>query len=469
MVHIEEALGVETTQLMLRTLEGLSGPPVALVAFDPGDPDSSRVIRVNGDQDVSNGHTSFCTYMRERLPGGAAQCTACELRHCRRAYEERWTDARAYTCDMGLTRFATVLRVADDYSDPIIAGQALPMEGGRNRALNMIDGLPERINELGAAAPDADWAMHRERLSMLIEDVPVLSDDQIKAKCTNLTEALRGWGQLVQLKHDVGLVFHSLKGPLHQALGGAERLRRHMDAHGGAGDPTPDILDRIAQGLDAVRARIRAHEAGQYLLGRQTMPLPRAMHPINALLRKGAQEFTTAARVRGIEITVSGAPTNLLVSMNWDFATDAFRAIIENAVQSSWAKRRVEIRFALETSAAEDVPNLGSRHLRVSIADYGLQILPEDKARIFMAGSRGQLHDREHMTQGAGIGLYLAKRVVDYHGWRLDVWCSLFDNAELEARAREYMGGKAGQCPAGQTVFTVAIPERDVESEGKQQ
>jgi signal transduction histidine kinase len=53
--------------------------------------------------------------------------------------------------------------------------------------------------------------------------------------------------------------------------------------------------------------------------------------------------------------------------------------------------------------------------VEVSVRDHGTGIAPADRERIFDKFVRG----RAGLTRGSGLGLYLARQIVDAHGGRI--------------------------------------------------
>ena len=58
--------------------------------------------------------------------------------------------------------------------------------------------------------------------------------------------------------------------------------------------------------------------------------------------------------------------------------------------------------------------------LEVHVADTGIGILPEDAERIFLKFFRGK-NAFKVVTEGTGLGLYIAKKIVEAHGGHMSI------------------------------------------------
>ncbi|MEM7165326.1 MAG: GAF domain-containing sensor histidine kinase [Planctomycetota bacterium] len=111
--------------------------------------------------------------------------------------------------------------------------------------------------------------------------------------------------------------------------------------------------------------------------------------------------------------------------------------ILENAVKYAWRGKPVEIRGSSN-----------SREIRVAITDYGLGIPREYHDRLFEGYLRTPVPDRKRYIKGTGVGLRLAKMIVDAHGGRFEVSSEPFLNDP--ARVLAYDGYR--------TTFTLVLP-----------
>lgn len=80
----------------------------------------------------------------------------------------------------------------------------------------------------------------------------------------------------------------------------------------------------------------------------------------------------------------------------------------------------------------------------ITISDMGLPVLESEKEKIFKEGYRSP-KARQRDQRGMGYGLYLTKKIIEAHGQRIDVECSL-----------EYKGNYFAQASLYETLSTIS-------------
>jgi two-component system phosphate regulon sensor histidine kinase PhoR len=115
---------------------------------------------------------------------------------------------------------------------------------------------------------------------------------------------------------------------------------------------------------------------------------------------------------------IVGLPPDLpQVSVDRPAVIQALENIIDNAIKYSGATRRL----AVSGRAT-------GRSLTLTVKDAGSGICHEDQARIFERFYRG----RNVHTSGSGLGLPIAKRIVESHGGRIDVRSEVGAGTEID-------------------------------------
>ena len=124
------------------------------------------------------------------------------------------------------------------------------------------------------------------------------------------------------------------------------------------------------------------------------------------LVEDALQGFRPTLATLEFELTVDLPPDLPQVSVDRPAVIQALENIVDNAIKYSGATRRL----AVSGRSAGKV-------LTLTVKDSGSGICREDQARIFERFYRG----RNVSTSGSGLGLPIAKRIVESHGGRIDV------------------------------------------------
>jgi signal transduction histidine kinase len=236
------------------------------------------------------------------------------------------------------------------------------------------------------------WMLVRDRLDTCLRRVQQLQAaglrDQIAHAETEV--ALRAREELV------AVVSHELKTPIAVMKGFAQYVmrRRAYDA---------DAMQRI---VDQARVLERLIDD---LLTATSGPDPRralqcCRIELTALVRATAAALQASHPTHTIRVET---PRRALDGW-WD--ADRIREILENllanAVKYSASGSTVLVRVEDEGEAA-----------RVDVCDRGIGIPPDEQDQIFERFYRGA--SRAQYTQGLGLGLYIARQLVDAHGGRI--------------------------------------------------
>jgi signal transduction histidine kinase len=177
-----------------------------------------------------------------------------------------------------------------------------------------------------------------------------------------------------------------------------------------------ESADRLARLVDEI-CDLERLTAGQVVLERRP-------HPLVELVGSAVDRVAAQAAEAGVELRTS--VDDVTPWLDGARISHALEHLLENAVRASPAGAVVDVRGAV----ADD-------GLVVEVVDRGCGISPHDLDRVFGSFTRGDSSDtRTH--GGAGLGLALARRLVEAHGGRLT--------------ARSAVGHG--------TTFTVSLPQR---------
>jgi two-component system sensor histidine kinase KdpD len=156
-----------------------------------------------------------------------------------------------------------------------------------------------------------------------------------------------------------------------------------------------DRLNRLV-GEAAEMARLDAGE----------VELNLASHPIEYVVRSALEQMKGALGIREIRLQIPAQVSNVLVDATR--ARDALTHLIENADRYSPADQPI-------TVSAEATPDF----IVTSVADRGAGIDDLEQSLIFEKFYRGK--DQRYLVQGTGMGLPIAKAIIEAHGGTISV------------------------------------------------
>jgi len=205
----------------------------------------------------------------------------------------------------------------------------------------------------------------------------------------------------------VATVSHELRTPLTSILGYVELLRDEVGT-GLDGDPARylNVVDRNAKRLLTVVSDLLL--VAQLQAG--TLALNRAEVDLDRLVRECVETFAPRARAREVELVVDAEAVPPL---------EADRArlgqLLDNLVSNG-------IKFTPEGGRVEVRTRIGERgaSVLVFVSDTGVGIPETEQGRLFERFFRSQTATRL-AVQGIGLGLVIAKAIVDAHGGTIAV------------------------------------------------
>lgn len=269
------------------------------------------------------------------------------------------------------------------------------------RITGSLVGPLRRLREATATVADGELATP--------EDLPYDRKDEIGDLARSFRTMTERLGELNALKAEfMSAMTHRLKTPVAVIQGYAAMLAdgefgeltsAQRETLSEIGDQTYDVVARIDRLLDIARV-----EAGSLQVEPELVRLEDLLHE----LRTG---FAPLARQRRIELDVevaSGTPAEILVDPD-RIRDDVLGNLLSNAFKYSEPGKRVELRAEAD----------GDR-FRFRVSDHGPGIPEDELVHVFEPYYRSG----NGQAEGSGLGLSIAREVVELHGGAIDATSS---------------------------------------------
>jgi signal transduction histidine kinase len=202
----------------------------------------------------------------------------------------------------------------------------------------------------------------------------------------------------------LGIAAHDIRGPLTIIQGNAELMRLRLDQlEPAALDRSLGVIHDAAKGLSQLLSELldtRAMESGKIKLYRRAYSVRRLLEEACAVGRLAADDNRI-----GMVIEADSA---LQVEVDPRRLGQAISNLVLNAIKFSRSGTSILIRAGtLETGECE-----------IAVTDQGAGIPADELAKVFTAFERGRVGKRK---LGSGLGLMIAKSLVEQHGGSLTV------------------------------------------------
>ena len=208
----------------------------------------------------------------------------------------------------------------------------------------------------------------------------------------------------LQLREAIASLSHDLQTPL-TALGGyLDTVRMRADSL--SESERRQYLDLAASQHERLSRMVRA----QFELSRldsAAFPCDPQPSSLSDLVHDVAQELRPGAEAAGITLMGEVPADTVLVRMDVGLIQRVLENLLSNAIRHTPRGGRITVAVGRTGSTAT-----------VTVADTGSGILAEDLPRVFDRSFRGSSREDR---MGAGLGLAIAKRIVELHGGRISV------------------------------------------------
>lgn len=234
-------------------------------------------------------------------------------------------------------------------------------------------------------------------------DVPSVPEDEVRRLRREVREL-----RLSQRVSDeyLSMVTHELSTPLTAIKAYVEALTKHYDDPDfSRGKEFLRVLDRETSRL--IRLVDRAQQISRLTNGRQPV------RPGSVQLQNLVEEITDTLRPlleeRAVEF-VSDLPVDMpAVAADHDLCRQLLINLLHNAIKFSPRDGKVYLHA-----------DITATHVSVSVADAGCGLCPEDHQRVFEPFYRSAQTPTD-VERGSGLGLTIAKTIVEQHGGLIDV------------------------------------------------
>ena len=214
-------------------------------------------------------------------------------------------------------------------------------------------------------------------------------EDASHAEAARQSEALKS-ALLDSLAHDLKTPLTSIKAAVTSLLGDSPGSDKELLT---IINEEADRLNRIAAEVVEM-ARI---EAGKLHLEKQPVAVPE-------LISGALSELSVPLHGRPLSLRVPGDLPNALVDR--EFAGQVLRQLVENA-----------LKYSPEGSPIEVSAEVKGGKIVLGVGDHGPGIEENERSRIFDKFYRGRRHRFD--TKGTGMGLAIAKGIVEAHGEKI--------------------------------------------------
>ncbi|MBI5566185.1 MAG: cyclic nucleotide-binding domain-containing protein [Chloroflexi bacterium] len=234
-------------------------------------------------------------------------------------------------------------------------------------------------------------------------DADRLAIDELREKNRELAKAYAELSETTRRKSEfLTVVSHELRTPLTSIRGYAQLMRTGVIKDGNL----PGALDVIVNNTDALVRLIN-----NILFLQELELIPPVLLPLDVreIVSGLVESIQPRAAETGLSFDVTLPPDLPFIAGDRDGLTQAIGALIDNAVKFSPNGGCIRVR--VETQ---------DRALTLSIADPGVGIPPDEVYHIFDRFHHLEA-DGDHMFGGVGLGLPIAKQVVEQHGGRISV------------------------------------------------
>ncbi|MEO8609536.1 MAG: HAMP domain-containing sensor histidine kinase [Chloroflexota bacterium] len=228
---------------------------------------------------------------------------------------------------------------------------------------------------------------------------------QVASAFSTMGTALRGsLTQQAELEQDrrffISAIAHDLRTPLFALRGYLAGIERGLANTPEKMNHYIAVCQEKADALERLIADLFAYSRLEYL---EQLP-QRDLMDFKKLVENTVEDIRFQAQARGISVTVDHANSSGDVKADWSLLARALGNVLDNALHYTPDKGSIQVSWRKENHLVKFV-----------VADSGPGIAPHDLPHVFNALYRGET-SRNRETGGAGLGLTIARRILQAHG-----------------------------------------------------
>jgi signal transduction histidine kinase len=246
-----------------------------------------------------------------------------------------------------------------------------------------------------------------DRTSQLRESLDETSRlaNDLSEKNSLLEDAYRDLSELDQIKNElISRISHELKAPVTSLLTAAKILARQKDAPPDKNERFIGIICEEAEKLSEIIQTV--FQASVLATSREE--IDRQSVRVEDLLRHAMVPLRDLAQEREVRVQVLSAGGLNAISCDPETMEAALRAVIKNAIQFN--NKGGEVKVEVRQLVRDDKP-----WLMLTVTDTGVGIPEQDQSQVFATFWQGS-NVLSGKPRGVGLGLAIAKRVVENHG-----------------------------------------------------
>ena len=302
-----------------------------------------------------------------------------------------------------------VLRHAREEADAVLR----EARGKADRVLDGSDAAPSEVSAVEAERRTedatlrsereaADETLEFERVETMRLLLRLLPEERSQTDGHLQAERVRSDGALANRDDFLGLVAHDLRDLLSGVAMSAAVIAKTVASTDQREPLAPEIARIQRHTARATRLIGDLVDVASIDAGRLAMIMGRG--DISTLLSEVADEFRASAAAKGIELSVAGETGIMAASFDHSRLFQVLGNLIGNAIKFSPRGTRILLR----TDRIDD-------HLQVSVCDEGPGIPADRIETVFERFAQVNQHDR----RGLGLGLFIARHIVDAHSGRI--------------------------------------------------